>query len=453
MLRIFYSFKQRVGILVRVFRHAIAAATMVWCVVGLAARVDGQSAPANDDYENRMELVGSSVVFSGTTVGATIQTNELDPQYTGFPDYFALSPTVWWTWTAPASGNVSIDLLDYSDDRMHRYPSFVVVWHDVDWTNHNGQFEHGMWIDVPGHRHFNFFATAGVAYDIQASILPYGTFTLRLVQTNAPVILVPPQNRLVSPGASTFLGVVANVQTNSYQWRFNGTNLVDETNAILSLDNIDATMAGSYSVLVSNDVAGVESPAGVVSIRTNDVQPTLACGGGNAGTSITFNLTSEPLTYYRIESSTDLSNWAAETSFPFPAPYVAYTSLIYNEGQQTSFTVLPTAQIKFFRAVRYAPTFGPGETAGESEVCINNLRKIRFAKELWDDVDDPRWEGTASNDTPASSDLLAYMREPICPLDHDGSFGSSYTINEMDQVPQCNLDAVYHLLEEPPDTR
>lgn len=45
---------------------------------------------------------------------------------------------------------------------------------------------------------------------------------------------------------------IANFPASSYQWRFKGTNISGATNSLLTLSNVPASGAGSYSVIVSN---------------------------------------------------------------------------------------------------------------------------------------------------------------------------------------------------------
>ena len=58
---------------------------------------------ANDSFENRIKLHGIDVIVTGYNAGATRQSGEpLFGDSTG--------KTVWWSWTAPVGGTVSIDL-------------------------------------------------------------------------------------------------------------------------------------------------------------------------------------------------------------------------------------------------------------------------------------------------------------------------------------------------------
>lgn len=59
--------------------------------------------PANDNFANRITLTGRSLTTTGTNTGATKETNE--PKHAGNVG----GKSVWWSWTAPASGYVTLD--------------------------------------------------------------------------------------------------------------------------------------------------------------------------------------------------------------------------------------------------------------------------------------------------------------------------------------------------------
>ncbi len=458
----------------RTLKVCILAAAIL-CGRNFPIQAQTPSPPANDDYESRLQLPTSSTdfTFSGTTVGATVQTNELVSE---FLQGITVPPTVWWEWTPSNSTDCSIDLLSFTDRRFQSSLAWIAVWTNVDWANRTGDNPIGTRLDIVGHPHFSFHATAGVTYGIQVAAPPYGSFTLRVIQTNAPIIYVPPRDRLVSPGDSTFFGVIAGgTGPSAYQWRFNGRDIPQQTWPILSLDNIDATMAGSYTVVVSNNVAAVESLAGVVTIRTNDLQPVLGNFAMGVSNTISIQLSGEPLTSYRIESSSNLIDWHSETSFPLPIPYntgylydppiLPMTSVVHNEGPDVNVSIPFTSQIKFIRAVRYAPAFDtngtPPGSAAISEVCINNLRKIRFAKELWISgrATNEFWPAADGTDVPVVSDIRMLMDKIYCPLaadlssdDAEVSFEASYYQSAINNYPSCVIQSSDHRLEEPPES-
>ena len=89
-------------------------------------------------------------------------------------------------------------------------------------------------------------------------------------------ILPVPQRLTVSPKESgSCLGerAVFNVKAEfgqepfSYQWYFNGTNLLDgETNSQLRLLNLTAEQAGSYSAIITNDFGSTTSPSATLKV-------------------------------------------------------------------------------------------------------------------------------------------------------------------------------------------
>lgn len=70
------------------------------------------SSPANDNFANRITLVGSTTNTTGTNVNATGETGE--PSH-GTPSATPLN-SVWWNWTAPTTGNVTINTVGSSFD-------------------------------------------------------------------------------------------------------------------------------------------------------------------------------------------------------------------------------------------------------------------------------------------------------------------------------------------------
>jgi hypothetical protein len=68
---------------------------------------------------------------------------------------------------------------------------------------------------------------------------------LRLL--GAPVITSQPQNLTITNGDTAVFSVTASpAGALSYQWRFNGGNLPQQTNATLVLSNAGPTQAGNY---------------------------------------------------------------------------------------------------------------------------------------------------------------------------------------------------------------
>ena len=86
------------------------------------------------------------------------------------------------------------------------------------------------------------------------------SYDAALIVNEAAVILAQPSSVYGNPGDNVSFTVLAEgLPQPVYQWRFNGIDIVDQTNNILSLNNIQLSNAGSYTVLVSNNLGFEES--------------------------------------------------------------------------------------------------------------------------------------------------------------------------------------------------
>lgn len=61
--------------------------------------------------------------------------------------------------------------------------------------------------------------------------------------------------------------------TVSYQWQFNGADISDATNSVLSLENVQTSQSGNYSVLVSNAAGSVTSSNALLTVIQNNAAP------------------------------------------------------------------------------------------------------------------------------------------------------------------------------------
>ncbi len=85
-----------------------------------------------------------------------------------------------------------------------------------------------------------------------------------------------------------------------------------------------------------------------------------------------------------------------------------------------------------------------------TNMCINNLRQIKLAKEQW-----ATDNNKMSADTPTAANLDTYIKDGTssfyCPLDPnkgsvDTRFGTSYTINDIGHFPACKISSSNHKL-------
>ncbi len=140
-------------------------------------------------------------------------------------------------------------------------------------------------------------------FSIYQNLTPFG---------GPPVITQQPTNQTVASGNAAMFSVAATGSTPlSYQWNFEGTNILEATNTTLILTNVQLSQSGSYAVLVTNTLGSVLSSnaflAVVLSPPTITNQP--ASLTNNAGTTATFSVTaggSLPLSYQWLKNSSPM---------------------------------------------------------------------------------------------------------------------------------------------------
>jgi hypothetical protein len=131
------------------------------------------------------------------------------------------------------------------------------------------------------------------------------TFQVRVVAP--PVITSQPSGLSVNPGTNvTFSVGVAGTPPYQYQWRFQGSDLLNATNATLSLTNVQVANHGAYQVVITN-LAGTDTSAeatltvaGAILLENLQLLPN---GTVQMGISGATNRS------YSIERSSNLTNW------------------------------------------------------------------------------------------------------------------------------------------------
>jgi len=171
------TIKSRSGTLLSVY-HFIFAILYLLLIAGFDRSAFAQPIPDNDNFAARIPLYGTNVTAGGSNVGATVEPNEPDPS-------FSAAKSVWWTWTAPVSGYVTLTTAGSTFDTM------LTVFSGTDLTNLN-LIAYNDTETNTSQVHFN--ATAGTAYqiDIDGADGPSGTISLHL--TIGPLQTPPPND-------------------------------------------------------------------------------------------------------------------------------------------------------------------------------------------------------------------------------------------------------------------
>ena len=82
-----------------------------------------------------------------------------------------------------------------------------------------------------------------------------------------PILTTQPANQTNFVGQTASFSVTASgTAPLCYQWRFNATNLVGATNAVLTLPNVQLSQAGNYSVLVTNAYGATDSMTAALTV-------------------------------------------------------------------------------------------------------------------------------------------------------------------------------------------
>ncbi len=109
----------------------------------------------------------------------------------------------------------------------------------------------------------NVWLNQSGVYSVVASN-SFATITSSNAMLNVSALRIdrPPQDvNTYRRGSATFSVSAAGIMPITYQWQFNGTNLNDATNAMLTLTNLRFDQTGLYSVMVGNPFTNIASYA------------------------------------------------------------------------------------------------------------------------------------------------------------------------------------------------
>ncbi len=131
----------------------------------------------------------------------------------------------------------------------------------------------------------------------------------------APMIQVQPNDAGGNPGASAgfYVGVLGTPAL-YYQWYFGSTNLPNATNSTYTVTNVQASSAGSYSVVVSNSYGAATSRVATLSYLPAPVISASPVGEiADLGGSVTFTASAtggQPITYSWLHNNAAVPNSA-----------------------------------------------------------------------------------------------------------------------------------------------
>ncbi len=232
--------------------------------------------PPNDAFSNAFVVSGTNFSVTGSNVGATREPGE--PDHAGEPG----GRSVWWTWTAPVDGTMTLSTLGSSFDTIlavytgNSVANLTPVISDDDYSNILQSL-------------VVFGAKGGKTYRIAVDGFNGNSGSINLNLTWAPpvppAILSPPQPQIDIPGATVAFSFTAvGSPPLNLQWRKNGVNISGANSSILTLQNISTNDAATYDAVVSDQLTNVTTPPVTLSLDAGSSFLTLAGTSGYGST-------------------------------------------------------------------------------------------------------------------------------------------------------------------------
>jgi alpha-tubulin suppressor-like RCC1 family protein len=208
--------------------------------------------PANDAFAARIALSGLDTEVAGYNYFAGLESGE--PKHANRNG----GASVWWTWTAPANGVVTIDTMGSSFDTLlavYRGDRLADLESQADDDDSGGN----------GTSQLHFTASFGVSYQIAVDGYggQTGNIVLHLHQVpGAPAITsaTMPNHGVAGQNAIFTLTAIGALPMH-YQWQHNGTNIQGANDTRLTLSPVTASSSGTYSVLVNNSLGSASLSA------------------------------------------------------------------------------------------------------------------------------------------------------------------------------------------------
>ena len=273
--------------------------------------------PVNDNFNAATAITGSQGTTNGTNLRATKETGE--PNHAGN----AGGASVWYNWTAPATGSVTIDTIGSGFDTLLGVYTGSSVSSLTTIASDNGSAGNGA-------SRVLFTATSGTTYHIAVDGFNggMGNLTLNWIQPSAPIFTTQPQSQAVYQGNNvTFTANAIGTPSPTYQWKFNGGNISSATNSSYTITGVQTNNSGNYTVFAGNSAGSTNSTVAVLTVLTS--QATLS-GPSLTNNSFKFTVSQVASLNYIIQANTNLSttNWipVATNTAPFTFTDTAFTN-------------------------------------------------------------------------------------------------------------------------------
>jgi sugar lactone lactonase YvrE len=224
--------------------------------------------PSNDAFANAIALSGTNFAVTASNVGATKEPGE--PNHAGNVG----GHSVWWAWTAPVDGTMTLNTLGSSYDTLlavytgKSVSALTPLVADDDYSNVLQSL-------------VVFGAKAGKTYRIAVDGYNGASGAIQLNLAWAPPvppsILASPQPQVDIPGATVaFSAAAAGSPPINFQWRKNGVNISGATSATLVLPNISTNDVATYDAVASDELTNAITTGAALTLGSGYTFRTLA---------------------------------------------------------------------------------------------------------------------------------------------------------------------------------
>jgi hypothetical protein len=228
---------------------------------------------ADDDFLNSSPISAPFLTVAGLNIGATREPGE--PLHAAAPQ----GHSVWWTWTAPTDGSVTISTTGSEFDTVLG----VYTGNEVGSLSLVAENDDIDAFDLQSSVTFQAVAETSYRIAVDGYGNEIGGITLTVAPgadlASAPQVEQAPldQTRFSGGGGGganvSFRVVATGSLPLSFQWLHDGQVLADSTNDVLTLTNAGAPDVGAYQVVVSNrfgTVTSAEARFSLVEMPFND---------------------------------------------------------------------------------------------------------------------------------------------------------------------------------------
>jgi pectate lyase len=158
---------------------------------------------------------------------------------------------------------------------------------------------------------------------------------------SAPTIIADPQGQTITAGHSaTFTVAAGGSAPLSYQWYYNtNSGIPNATNTFLMLTNVQATNAGTYSVIVTNTAGSAASSNAILTVSLGTLsRPQLSGFVYNNGV-FSLTVSGDSGSDYVVQASTNLTDWTSIFTNHSPIPPFVWTDLVASNFNQRFYRI------------------------------------------------------------------------------------------------------------------